>query len=123
METSTEIKKQVDQLLKFCSKRENLIKRRDDIDSYKQLCMTEFTTMHSKYPSLFFCIVENPTTFPYYRFSEMLSYKEKIEKEEITENDASVQIGNKYFREFVKETITDLDKEKGVDSFIENKNA
>jgi hypothetical protein len=109
MENSSEIKKQVDDLLKFCLKRENLFLKRNNLEEYKQTCMREFTDMHAKYPSLFFCIVENPTTFPYYRLSEMLQYKKKIEKEEISEQDASVEIGKKYFQEFVQTTVSNLD--------------
>lgn len=119
MENSSEIKKQVDDLLKFCLKRDNIFLKRNNPEEYKQTCMREFTNMHSKYPSLFFCIVENPTTFPYYRLSEMLQYKKKIEKEEISEEDASVEIGNKYFKEFVQNTVSELDKSKEEKNIIQ----
>lgn len=110
MEKSSEIKTQVSEIIAFCIKKENSIMRRDNIDEYKQVCMRVFTEFHGKYPTLFFSIIENPTTFPLYRLDEMLSLKRKIENEEIDETKASVHLGNKYYNEFVKDTVTKLDK-------------
>ena len=110
MENSSEIKTQVNEIISFCIKKENSIMRRDNIDEYKQVCMRVFTDFHGKYPTLFFSIIENPTTFPLYRLDEMLSLKRKIENEEIDETKASVHLGNKYYNEFVKDTVAKLDK-------------
>ena len=66
--------------------------------------------MHQKYPTLFFSLIENPSTFPLYRLNEMLQLKEKIEKKEITNENASVRVGQQYYDEFVKDTVRDLDK-------------
>jgi hypothetical protein len=109
-EDSVDIKEQVNKILSYCLKRDNSIMRRDNIDEYKQLCMREFTNFHQRYPTLFFSIIENPSAFPLYRLEEMLSLKKKIEKNEIDEERASVHLGNKYFKEFVKDTVTELDK-------------
>ena len=110
METAEEIKKQVEDLLKFCLTKNNTIHRRNNIDEYKQVCMREYTNFHQKYPTLFFSIIENPTSFPWYRFNEMIQLKKNIENNNITENNASIQLGNKYYNEFVKDTVTDLNK-------------
>ncbi len=110
MENSDEIKIQVNEIISFCIKKENSIIRRNNIDEYKQICMRVFTDFHQKYPTLFFHIIENPTTFPIYRLDEMLSLKRKIENEEIDEKKASIHLGNKYYNEFVKETVEKLDK-------------
>jgi len=110
MENSSEIKTQVNEIIAFCIKKENSIMRRDNIDEYKQVCMRVFTEFHQKYPTLFFNIIENPTTFPLYRLDEMLSLKRKIENNELDEMKASVHLGNKYYNEFVKDTVTKLDK-------------
>jgi hypothetical protein len=110
MEKSDEIKKQVDEIIIFCLKKENTLMRKGNIDEYKQVCMRIFTNFHQKYPTLFFNIIENPSTFPKYRLDEMLNLKKKIEDNKINEERASVQLGNKYYNEFVKDTVAKLDK-------------
>jgi hypothetical protein len=110
METSDVIKKQVNEIIAFCIKRENTIMRKEKIDEYKQICMRKFTNFHQKYPTLFFSLIENPSSFPLYRLDEMLSLKRKIEDNEINEQRASVHLGQKYYNEFVKDTVSELDK-------------
>ena len=110
IETSEVIKKQVNDIISFCIKRENSLMRNQNIDEYKQICMRTFTNFHQKYPTLFFSIIENPSSFPLYRLDEMLSLKRKIESNEINEQRASVHLGQKYYNEFVKDTVSELDK-------------
>lgn len=111
IESSSEIKEQVSNIIKYCLKKENNIMRRDNIDQYKQICMRLFTDFHQKYPTLFFSIIENPSSFPLYRLDEMLQLKKKIEENEINEEKASVHLGQKYYNEFVKNTVSELDKD------------
>ena len=111
IESANEIKEQVSNIIKYCLKKENNIMRRDNIDQYKQICMRLFTDFHQKYPTLFFSIIENPSSFPLYRLDEMLQLKKKIEQNEINEEKASVHLGQKYYNEFVKNTVSELDKD------------
>ena len=111
-ETVDEIKKQVNEIIFFCIKKENTIRRRDFIDDYKQDCMRRFTNFHQRYPTLFFSLIENPSSFPLYRLEEMLRLKGKIDSNEINEQKASVHLGQKYYNEFVKDTVAELDKKK-----------
>ena len=111
LEDSDVIKQKVDNLIKFCMIKENRDLKKQNIDAYKQKCMVEFMDIHGKYPTLFFQIIENPTTFPKYRLNEMLSLKKKIESEETTNERASVQLGQKYYDEFVKDTVAKLDSQ------------
>ena len=104
------IKENVEKILEFCLLKENRTLRRENMDAYKQKCMREFTFMHQKYPTLFFSLIENPTTFPVYRLEEMLSLKKRIESEELTTENASVRVGQQYYDEFVKDTVQELDK-------------
>jgi hypothetical protein len=112
IESSDIIKKQVIEIISFCLKKENIIIRRENIDQYKQNCMINFKNFHQKYPTLFFSIIENPSSFPLYRLDEMLNLKKKIENNEINEHKASVHLGQKYYNEFVKDTVSELDKKK-----------
>jgi len=112
MEKAEEIKKQVDEIISFCLKKDNTSMRKNNIDEYKQLCMRTFTNFHQNYPTLFFSIIENPSTFPKYRLDEMLNLKKKIEDNKINEQKASIHLGNKYYNEFVKDTVSKLDDKK-----------
>lgn len=109
MEKANEIKQRVTDLIAFCIKKENTKMRSENMDEYKQVCMRTFTDFHQNYPTLFFSIVERPTSFPLYRLDEMLKIKEKIEENVIEEKDASVYLGQKYYDEFVKNTVKNLD--------------
>ena len=110
METSDQIKTQVIDIISFCLKKEQSKMRKENIDEYKQICMRLFTNFHQKYPTLFFSIIENPSSFPLYRLDEMLTLKRKIDNNEIKEEKVSVHLGQKYYNEFVKDTVTELDK-------------
>jgi hypothetical protein len=111
MEKASDIKNQVTELISFCLRRDNTKMRTENMDEYKQLCMRTFTNFHQNYPTLFFSIVEKPSSFPLFRLEEMLIIKEKIEDNVIEEKDASVYLGQKYYNEFVKDTVKKLDKE------------
>lgn len=110
IDKSYEIKKQVTEIIKFCLKKDNIVMRKEKIDEYKQVLMNKFTNFHQKFPTLFFTLIENPSTFPIYRLDEMLNLKKKIETNEINEEKASIHLGQKYYNEFVKDTVTELDK-------------
>lgn len=111
MEPSDIIKDQVAEIIKFCLTKENNIQRIENIDEYKQICMRKFTNFHQNYPTLFFSIIEKPSSFPLYRLHEMLSLKKKIEENDLDEQKASVHLGQKYYNEFVKDTVSELDKQ------------
>ena len=112
IDTADVIKKNVSEIIAFCLKKENNLLRRDNIDQYKQILMNKFTDFHQKFPTLFFSLIENPTTFPLYRLDEMLNLKKKIENKEIDKDKISVHLGQKYYNEFVKDVITELDERK-----------
>jgi len=109
-ESSLTIKNNVQEIIFFCLKKENTDFRLKDLAEYKQMCMRKFTSFFEKYPTLFFSIIENPSTFPLYRLDEMLILKSKIDNKDIDEHGASVQLGQKYYDEFVKDTVSILDK-------------
>jgi len=113
-ETADIIKIQVNEIISYCIKRENIIKRNNDINNYKQECMIKFTNFHQRYPTLFFSIIENPSSFPIYRLDEMLNLKEKIDNNKLNEQRASIHLGQKYYNEFVKDTVSNLDKEINI---------
>lgn len=112
LETSEDIKNYVSTMISFCLKKDNTLMRNNNIDEYKQVCMRQFIDFHQKYPTLFFSIIEKPTTFPLYRLNEMLDKKNKIDNKEISEEKASIEIGQKYYDEFVKDTVAYLDSKK-----------
>ena len=60
IENSDVIKKQVNEIISFCIKKENNLMRLNKIDEYKHMCMIKFTNFHQKYPTLFFSLIEKP---------------------------------------------------------------
>ena len=110
LENADTIKKNIEDLITFCVKRDNLILKRENIDQYKRLMMDKFYYIHQKYPTLFFTVIENPTTFPISRLNEMLDLKKNIETNSTTNEEASIHLGQKYYDEFVKDKIKNLDK-------------
>ena len=109
-ESSTEIKNQIMDMMVHILKKDIREKRAENMDEYKKYCMAKFTNLHQRYPTLFFTIIENPSSFPIYRLDEMLNLKKKIENKEVSEEKISVQLGQKYYNEFVKDTVSELDK-------------
>lgn len=110
IEDSETIKKKVHQVLQYCLSHDNCLLRKNDINNYKQKCMKEFPDFHGRYPTLFFAMIENPTTFPLYRLNEMFQIKKKVEENKIDKDTASAALGQKYYNEFVKDTVAELDK-------------
>jgi len=112
IERSNAIKNKVEDLLKFCLTKENTKKRNADMTSYKQECMNKYPEFHERYPTLFFLIIENPSTFPMYRLNELLNIKNLVDNNQISEKNANIALGQKYYNEFVKETVKNLDENK-----------
>ena len=123
MESSDIIENRVKELITFCLKNENTILRRNNIDEYKKICMNKFSFFHENYPTLFFLIIENPSTFPIYRLNEMLNLKQKFEENSIDEKKASVELGKRYYNELVKDTVKELDKQKNFKKEIFHQSA
>jgi hypothetical protein len=112
IEASSVIKAKVEDLLKFCLTKDMTKKRNDNMDNYKQECMRNYSEFHERYPTLFFLIIENPSTFPIYRLNELLNVKNLVDKNKISEKNASIALGQKYYNEFVKDTVSKLDENK-----------
>jgi hypothetical protein len=80
-------------------------KRIKDQPEYQQKIIEENQVLYKEYPSIFKLHMEGKLdeTFFY-----MLSMRRKIEKGELTEDEASVQVGQKLFRRFVDPVVNNL---------------
>ena len=80
-------------------------KRIKDQPEYQQKIMEENQVLYNEYPSIFKLHMEGKLdeTFFY-----MLSMRRKIEKGVLTEDEASVQVGQKLFRRFVDPVVNNL---------------
>lgn len=65
----------------------------------------EFKEFSLNYPGLFNKIIDDSENFELNRLKEMLIKKTKISKNKISYEDATKQIGEKYYNEFVKSQI------------------
>jgi len=69
-------------------------------------CLDNFGFFFEKYPALFNMITDDPNNFDYNRLYEMLALRRKISKNEIKYEDASIYMGQKYYKEFVADKVS-----------------
>lgn len=65
----------------------------------------DFHKLHEKFPSLFDMIVEQKEKFEVTKLIHMLGLHKQVDGGSITQHDASVKIGQKYYDEYVKPKI------------------
>ena len=63
--------------------------------------INEFMDFYQNYPSLVTLIIDDPYNFDMKRVVEMLKVRDKIKKKEISYDDASLYMGQRYYEEFV----------------------
>ena len=89
---------------------ENLYETKEiDYNFYIETIKTKFNDFSIRYPALFNMVVENPKNFEYDRLIYMLNLKNNIDKNITTHETASVRIGQEYYDEFVKKTVSNLE--------------
>ena len=71
--------------------------------------INHYNTFYENYPALVNMIIDDPYNFDFKRLVEMLSIREKIVQKEVSYDDASLYVGEKYYEEFVKPKL-DADK-------------
>lgn len=101
-----ELYKTVVKILKTARSREYTILRNTSKKDYELKIKTEFKDFYEIYPNLFDMCIQNPTSFNMDKFKEMLNYKNKVDTGKINYNNASKEIGQKYFDEYVKPKIS-----------------
>jgi hypothetical protein len=84
-------------------KRHRRLKQSGQISQYEQALKTENASLYFNYPSLFQLHFEDRLD---QTFFEMLSLKRKIEKGEITSEEASAVVGQQLFNRFVPHVIS-----------------
>lgn len=72
----------------------------DSSDTFKEFSLD--------YPALFNMIIDDPLNFDINRLKFMLNMKSKIDNNEVSNEDATKEIGEKYYDEFVKNKVEDL---------------
>lgn len=112
MQSSTEIEKNVNELLEYCIKPYQNRLRTSNIEEYKQQCMIKFREFHARYPTLFFMIVENPTGFNKAKLNELLRLKRQVESDNITHEEATKIYSDKQNEEYIIPVIKDLSPTK-----------
>ncbi len=74
--------------------------------------INNYEKFYENYPSLVNLIIDDPFNFDFKRLVNMLSIKEKVINKEVSYDDASLYVGEKYYNEFVKPKIGEEDKKK-----------
>ena len=101
VEKADDIKNRIEELRSYSLKRDITKMRQQNMDNYKQHMMQTFTETHQKYPTLFFKVIEDPSSFSMNRLNELLHLMRRMENNEINHDIASQALGQKYYNEFV----------------------
>jgi hypothetical protein len=81
---------------------------------YQQRLHEKFGEFRERYPTLFQLIVDNPEGFEERRLVEMLRMRERVSQKNVSYENASIQIGQRYFDEFVKPIIGNSNQTAGA---------
>jgi hypothetical protein len=65
----------------------------------------KFGSFRERYPTLFQILVDNTRGFEESRLIEMLRMRERVSQKNVSYENASIQIGQRYFDEFVKPIV------------------
>jgi hypothetical protein len=72
---------------------------------FQQRLQEKYGEFRERYPTLFQLIIDNPAQFEERRLVEMLRMRERVSNSNISYENASIQIGQRYFDEFVKPIV------------------
>jgi hypothetical protein len=96
---------------KEASKEEMLVLKKVNEVKYMDYLANRYSDLHLNYPAIFKLIAYDSDKFDINRLKTMLIERDRIEKKEITLENASEKIGKQYFNEFCASKVK-WDKEK-----------
>ena len=103
--SSKNILNMVQELISFSKEKSQEKLRKEKKAEYVQLCGNKFNVLLNKCPTLFYKIIDDPNKFELQRLIQMLNLKDKVDNKEITHKNASENLGEKYYNEYVKPNI------------------
>lgn len=95
----------VKSLIKFVSTNEMKKLKTDLPGNYRAISMEKFEKFFERYPSLFNMIIDDPVNFEMKRLIKMLELKDKCDSNEISVDDATKQVGQEYYDEYVAPNV------------------
>lgn len=109
---NNEIINSVNLLIEFTKNKKIQFIKKSSYQEYRQIIDKQqiFETFSIEYPQLFNMIIDDPFNFDMKRLEYMLNMKKKIENNDISNDDATKEVGQKYYDEFVKNTVDELEK-------------
>jgi hypothetical protein len=79
-----------------------------DETAFIKLMQDKYHQLHFKFPSLFNMVLDDGENFDLPKLKGMLSMKQKVDNNEISNHDASVKIGTEEYNNYVKEKVDKL---------------
>ena len=67
----------------------------------------KYTEYYENYPALVTKIIDDPHNFEMKRIIEMLNVREKVVKKDVSYDDASLYMGQRYYDEYIKGKVPD----------------
>jgi hypothetical protein len=83
------------------------LQKKDDTE-FMKLMQEKYHQLHFKYPSLFNMVIEDGDKFDIPKLQNMLSMKQKVDSNEVSNHDASVQVGTEEYNNYVKDKVAQI---------------
>tara|TARA_B110000037_G_scaffold212351_1_gene265028 strand:- start:1909 stop:2328 length:420 start_codon:yes stop_codon:yes gene_type:complete len=110
---SKEILEYCDSILIFTMRDRLTELRHTNRDEYVSKCNTKYEDFFTKYPTLFYKIIDDPISFKNHgrkRLLKMLNIKADVDSNKTSHEEASKKIGRSYYNEYVKPVINTDDQ-------------
>lgn len=103
---------------KETSKQEMKVLKKVNEKKYMEYLVNRYNDLHVNYPALFNLLALDGEKFDMNKLKQMLREKDRVEKNEVSLQSASEQLGKQYFNEYCNNKVN-WDKEK---EFVEKDN-
>ena len=102
LNTSEKILLHVEAMFRESCKEEMKVLKKVDEKKYMEYFINRYTDLHNNYPALFNLLILDGAKFDMNKLKNMLRMKDKVERNEVSNQAASEQIGKQYFDEYCK---------------------
>ncbi len=102
LNSSEKILLHVEAMFRESNKEEMKVLKKVDERKYTEYFINRYTDLHNNYPALFNLLILDGHKFDMNKLKQMLRMKDKVDRNEVSNQSASEQIGKQYFDEYCK---------------------
>jgi len=105
LNTSEKILLHAEAMFRESCKEEMKVLKKVDEKKYTEYFINRYTDLHNNYPALFNLLILDGSKFDMTKLKQMLRMKDKVDRQEVSTQAASEQIGQQYFNEFCRPLV------------------